>query len=368
MPAEGPAIFKSLEVIMEKCKIPFVKKLIIVFLAATCMLFGADVSHAQNLKAYVSTQDGSKVFVYSLVNHQLINTIDIYKPTPLAQALPPNANDILAVGERIFLTVPGSEISQNGINEIKVIDSRSDRVIASIKTDMTPSGLLEHKGRIYVMNRYGRTIQEIDPVNLKIVRSIPFTPPAQIPLNNPLTMEIANDKIYLPFPGGMGRLGIIQILDLKTGTPVKTVEFGTVSPYGPLAIRKAGENKIYLGGLRSVGVLDTQSDRIIKNIVLSGRELYVQSFTLHGNKLYAANGVSTLSVIDVQGDVLTTDIDTGYHDYACHLKVGIASYENRIFVADAGRGIKIIDTVKDKLMVTIASEEPLGPVTVIRSK
>jgi len=352
---------------MEKCKVPFVKTLFVIVLVLF-VLCTAGTGQAQNLKAYVSTQDGSKVLVFDLSSHQLIKSIDLYKPTHLQQALPPNANDIQAVGDRIFITVPGPEISKSGINEIKIIDTRSDSVTATIKTDLTPSGLLEFQGHIYVVNRYGNTIQEIDPATLKIVRTLTFKAPVQTPLNNPLTLEIANGKIYLPYPGGLARPGYLQILDLKTGNALKTLEFNPISPYGPLAIKKVGEGKIYLGGISNVAVLDTKTDTIVKNIILSGRELNVQSFAVQGQKLYAANGVSSVSVIDTQTDTLITDIDTGYHDYASHLKAGIAVYENKVFVADAGRGIKIIDTTRDKLLMTIPSEEPLGPVAVTGSR
>jgi len=358
-----------MEVIMEKRKALFITSTFIIFLIMVVgILSNASLCEAQEGKAYVSTQDGSKLLVFNLADHQLIKSIEIYTPTPLEQVLPPNANDVIAVGNYIFMTVPGAEISKTGKNELKVIDSKSNMVVNTIKADMTPSGLLEYNGLIYMVNRYGGTIQEIDPRNLKIVRTIPFKPSGQTPLNNPLTMAIDNDKIYLPFPGGLARPGIIQVLDLKTGTPIKTIEFNTISPYGPLAIKKVGENKIYLGGIRSVGVLDTQSDRITRSIILSGREIYVQSFVLYEGKVYAANGVSTVSVIDPQADTLLTEIDTGYHDYACHLRAGIAAAANKIFVADAGRGIKIIDVKSNRLVMNIASDEPLGPVAIIGSK
>jgi DNA-binding beta-propeller fold protein YncE len=357
-----------MEVMMERCNIPFLKKAFIAFLIIAGMLSATILCEAQGGKAYISTQDATKMLVFNLANHQLIKSIDIYTPTPLAQILPPNPNDVIAVGDRIFMTVPGSEISKAGINEIKVIDSLSDLVVATIKTDMTPSGLLEYKGRVYVVNRYGNTIQEIDPDSLKIVRTIPFTAPGKVPLNNPLTMEIANDKIYLPYPGDLARPGIIQVLNLKTGTLLKVIEFNTVSPDGPLAIKKVSEGKIYLGGNRSVGVLDTQSDRITRSITLSSREINVQSFAICGDKVYTANGMSTTSVIDTQSDTLLTEIDTGYHYYASHLKAGIAAAGNKIFIADAGRGIKIIDARQNKLILTIVSDEPLGPVAIIGSK
>jgi DNA-binding beta-propeller fold protein YncE len=200
------------------------------------------------------------------------------------------------------------------------------------------------------------------------VRTIPFAAPVTFPLNNPMTMEIANGKIYLPYPGGLARPGLVQVLDLKTGASLKVIEFSSVSPYGPLAVKKVAEGKLYLGGIRSVAVLDTQSDRIIRNIPLSGKEIYVQSFAISGENVYTANGVSTVSVIHIPSDILSQEIDTGYHDYACHLKAGIAAAGNKIFVSDAGRGIKIIDAMKNKIVLTIASGEPAGPIAIIGSK
>jgi YVTN family beta-propeller protein len=355
-----------MEVDMEKCDIRFYTRLITVIMITLGMLcFTAHHIEAQSGKAYVSTQDGTKMLVFSLTNHNLIKTIPIYTATPLGQALPPNINDVLAVGNRIFMTVPGPEISAAGINELKVIDSRSDTILATLKTGLTPSGLLEYKGRVYVVNRYGNSIQEIDPDTLKVVRTIPFTAPKQMALNNPISMEIVNDKIYLPFPGGLERPGVIQVMDLKTGAPLKAIDFTPVSPYGPLAIKKVGEGKIYLGGAQSVAVLDTQTDKIIKTIILSGRDINVQSFTLSGGKVYAANGVSTVSVIDPLNDLFITEIDIGYHAYAYHLKAGSAAVGNKIIVVDAGHGIKVIDTVNDRFVMTIASDEPLGPIAII---
>ncbi|MDQ5987554.1 MAG: hypothetical protein CSYNP_03299 [Syntrophus sp. SKADARSKE-3] len=351
---------------MEKRGIRFYSRLIaVIMITLGLFCFTAHRCEAQTGKAYVSTQDGTKMLIFSLTNHTLIKTIPIYTATPLGQVLPPNINDVIAVGNRIFMTVPGPEISAAGINELKVIDSRSDTVVATLKTGLTPSGLLEYKGRVYVVNRYANSIQEIDPGTLKIVRTIPFAPPKQIAMNNPLFMEIVNDKIYLPFPGGLERPGVIQVIDLKTGAPLKTIDFTSVSPSGPFAIKKVSDGKIYLGGIRSVAVLDTQTDKITKTIILSGRDIYVQSFTMSGGKVYAATGVSTVSVIDPRDDQFVTEIDIGNHDYASHLKADGAALDNKVVIADAGHGLKIIDTVKDRFVMTIASDEPVGPIAII---
>jgi len=354
---------------MKKSDYCFKARMMVVFMVIIGVLLSFVLqSQAQTRKAYVSAQDGTKVFVFDLSQNNLIKTIDIYTPTPLGKVLPPNINDILAVGQKIFMTVPGAEISAAGRNEVKVIDARSDTIVATLKTDMTPSGLLAYQGKIYIVNRYGNTIQEMDPDTMQIVRSIPFSAPGPLAMNHPLFMEIAHDKIYLPFPGALSRPGGIQILSLKTGEMLKFIDFSTISNYGPMAIKKVGEDKIYLGGAQSVAVLDTRQDQITKTIKLSGREVYVQAFMLNAGKVYAANGVSTVSVIDPRNDTLINEIDVGFHSYACHLKAGIAASTNQILIADAGRGLKIIDATKGKLVLTVASQEPLGAMAIIPEK
>jgi len=346
----------------------FVKAITFLVIAIACLLFAVHAVAAEAGKAYISSQDASKLYIVDLSKNSIVKTLDIFTPTLLEKALPPNINDVLAVGKRIFMTVPGPAISPAGVNEIKVIDSRSDTVVATLKTDMTPSGLLEHDGKVYVVNRYGSTVQEIDPQKLRITRTIPFPAPKSIPMNPPVFMEIANGKIYLPFPGGISRPGGVQILDLKTGKAQEFVDFVPISNYGPLAIKKVEEDKIYLGGANNVAVLDTRTDKITKIVSISTKDQHVESFALQGNKVYTANGVSTVSVIDARSDRFIKEIDVGYHSYAWHLRAGIAATAQGVYVADAGRGIKIIDVTTDRLSDTLETEEPIVAIAIIADK
>lgn len=354
-----------MEAKMERSNLTLLVKLLAVLLTGLgLMLSGAPASEAQTGKAYISSQDGTKIFVFDLSKNSLSSTINVFTPTPLGKVLPPNINDILVTSGKVFATIPGPEIAASGINEVRVFDPKSDVLLGTIKTDMTPSGLLEYEGNVYVVNRYGYTIQVIDPKTLKIIRTIPFTNPKSTPMNNPLFMEIANDKIYLPFPGGLSRPGGIQVIDLKTEKPMKIIEFGTVSSYGPVAIKKISNDKIYLGGSRSVAVLDTKTDEITKEVPLSSKDVYVQSFDVYKNRVYVANAVSTVDIIDTGNDTVLKEIDIGYHSYAFHLRTDVAAMMDKVFVSDAGRGLKIIDTRTEKLITTIITDEPLGPVAI----
>ncbi len=341
---------------------------LMVLAVSTVLCISSSGRAAEAEKVFVSLQDGSQVLVFDPATRSITRTVTIYTPSPLGRALPPNVNDILAVDGKVWMTVPGSQVSETGINQIVLIDGETATPITMRKAGLTPSGLLSHDGRIYVVNRYSNTIEEIDAATSTSLRTIRFSAPQQGAWNPPLFLEIDNGKIYLPFPGGFSRPGLIQVLDLKTGALLKSIDFAPVSTYGPLAIKRVGENKVYLGGLNSIAVLNTITDTITRTIALSSSPLYVQSFALAGNKVYAANGVSTVSVLDRTRDAFIREIDIGYHAYACHLRAGIAAGENRIYVGDAGRGLKIVDTTTDTLAATIPSEAPLGPVAVARVK
>ena len=355
----------EMEVNMEKVNLTMPVKVLTILLITSGLLFSAALStEAQTGKAYVSSQDGTKIFVFDLSKNSLSKTINVFTPTPLGKALPPNINDVAVAEGKVFVSIPGPEIAATGINEVRVFDPRSDVLLGTIKTDMTPSGLLEYGGNIYVVNRYGYTIQVIDPKTLKITRTIPFTVPKSTPMNNPLFMEIANDKIYLPFPGGLSRPGGVQVIDLKTGKPTKFIEFNAISSYGPVAIKRISNDKIYLGGSHSVAVLDTGTDEITKEVPLSSKDVYAQSIAVYKNKAYVANSVSTVDVIDTGNDTVLKEIDIGYHSYAFHLRTDVAAAMDKVFVSDAGRGLKIIDTRTEKLITTITTDEPLGPVAI----
>jgi DNA-binding beta-propeller fold protein YncE len=156
----------------------------------------------------------------------------------------------------------------------------------------------------------------------------------------------------------------ILVLALKTGEPLKFIDFDAISHYGPVAIKSVGDDKIYLGGAQSVAVLDTRVDEIVKTVPVSTQDVHVQSFARHGNRIYAATDVSTVSVIDLRNDSFVKEIDIGSHPYAHHLRVGICAAGNKIYIADAGRGFKAIDILTDRLISVINTLEPLGPVAI----
>ncbi|MCJ7509411.1 MAG: M64 family metallo-endopeptidase [Dehalococcoidia bacterium] len=322
-------------------------------------------------KAYVSSQDGTKVFVIDLATNSIVKTIDIFTPAGFCADQPPYINDIKVIDGKVFLSVPGAGPPLPGceVNQIKVIDTNSDTVVNTINTDRTPSGFKEYDGKLYVVNRYGNTIHEIDPDTETILRSVPFSNPNPGYMNNPISLEIVNNKIYLPFPGAGGTPGGIQLLDLTSGAVLKFIDFAPVDYYGPVSIERVAGNKMYVGGHRDVAVLDTGTDTIVKTIrVKSETAGYVRAFAVASGKVFAANSESTVSAVDLSTDAFIKQIDVGLHPSLAHSIVDIVASGDKVYVTDpadyygAPQGVKIIDATTDTVVGTITTNEFFGAI------
>jgi hypothetical protein len=319
------------------------------------MTFGCimPASSATKSLAYVSNLIGSKVFVIDLSTNSIVDTIDIFTSTGGMDFL---MSDIRIYKNKAFLTVPGDMF--NLTNKVKIINTDLNTVVDSISTDNAPSGIAVYNGNVYVLNRFKSTIHEIDPVTNTIIRTISFS--SGYP-NPPIYLEITNDKIYLPFPGSGGTAGGVEVLNLTTGSKIKSIDFGSLDNYGPIGIKKVGANKIYVGGHQDVGVIDVTSDSLIKKIRVKDETAgFILGFTTSGNKVYSANAEGTSSVIDVSADTLIKEIMVGYCSYCAYFNVDIAALGNKVYMTIPDQGVKVIDALTNELVDSIATPDYVG--------
>ncbi len=303
--------------------------------------------------AYVSNLIGSKVFVIDLSTNSIVDTIDIFTSTGGMDFL---MSDIRIYKNKAFLTVPGDMFDL--INQVKIIDTDVNTVIDSISTDNAPSGIAVYNGNVYVLNRFKSTIHEIDPVTNTILRTISFS--SSYP-NPPIFLEITNDKIYLPFPGSGGSAGGVEVLNLTTGSKIKSIGFETLDNYGPIGIKKVGANKIYVGGHQDVAVIDVVSDSIVKTIRIKDETAgFIYAFTTLGNKVYTANAEGTCSVIDATADTLIKKIIVGFCSSCAYFNVDIAALGSKVYMSIPGQGLKVIDALTDELVDSIATPDYAG--------
>jgi hypothetical protein len=340
------------------------KDIVLLAIAAVIMSLGYIITASSATKsfAYVSNLDGSKVFVIDLSTDSITNIINIYTPTG---GMDPLINDIRIYKNKAFLSVPGDMMSTL-INKVKIIDTDLNTVVDSVSTDNAPTGIAIYNGKVYVLNRFTGTIHEIDPVTNTIVRTIPYSSSYS---NPPIYLEITNDKIYLPFPGSGGTAGGVEVLDLTTGTKIKSIGFDSVDNYGPIGIKKIGANKIYVGGHQDVGVIDVASDSLVKKIRIKSETAgFIYAFTTIGNKVYSANEEGTCSVIDASADTLLKEIIVGFCYSCAYSIVDIAALGSRVYMTIPTQGVKVIDALTNELIDSISTPDYVGALDILEQR
>ncbi|MGA1864046.1 MAG: chitobiase/beta-hexosaminidase C-terminal domain-containing protein [bacterium] len=346
----------------------------IALLAILFLFFSSPASQAAG-KAYVTDIYGTNVSVVDLSTNSVIKIINIYSPNSSCTSESPYfINDIKIIGSKVFVSVPGAETTQCEINQIAVIDTSTDTVVNRIDTDRLPSGLKEYEGKLYVLNQGSNTIHEIDPNTETIIRTIPFPNLSAYQMSNPSRLEIVDDKIYLPYPGSGNAQGGVGILDLATGNAIRFEVFGQIDGYGPLGIKQVAEHKIYLGGLKHVGIFDTTTDKIVNAVqVKDETEGLIADFAVVSNKVYTANPESSVSVINLSSNSFITQIDLDIHPTGAHPLVGIAAFDGKVYATDAvngddaPQGVHIIDPASDTVIGKISTDQFFGAIDILEA-
>ncbi|MGA1841536.1 MAG: chitobiase/beta-hexosaminidase C-terminal domain-containing protein [bacterium] len=326
-------------------------------------------------KAYVTDIYGTNVNVIDLSTNSIIKIINIYSPSSSCTSESPYfIHDIEIIGSKVFISVPGAETTQCEINQIAVIDTATDTVVNRIDTDRLPSGLREYKGKLYVVNQGSNTIHEIDPNTETIIRTIPFPNLSAYQMSNPRRLEIVDDKIYLPYPGSGNAQGGVGVLDLATGNAIRFEVFGQIDGYGPLGIKQVAAHKIYLGGIKHVGVFDTTTDKIVNAVqVKNETEGLIADFAVVSNKVYTANPESSVSVINLSSDSFIAQIDLDVHPTGAHPLVGIAAFDGKVYATDAvngddaPQGVHIIDSASDIVVGKISTDQFFGAIDILEA-
>jgi len=311
-------------------------------------------------KAYISALAGKNVSVVNLDTNQVVRKIDIFTPSSGCAAVAPHINDIAILGRKVFLSVPGSMDTQCEVNQVKVIDAATDTVVNSIDTASAPGSFKVYNGMLYVLSRFGNRIHEIDPETETIVRDIPFSSIGSGNISNPKYFEIVNGKIYLPFAGTGSAPGGVVILDLNTGAYVNAINCAIISfmgdptwsYFGPTGIRQVASNKIYLGGRKSVAVVNPSTDAIVKVILNVKGETAgdILDFTVANGLVFTANPESTISIINPATDTFIGQLDIKVHSGDSHTVVDIIPFGDYLYVTDAmddsgaPQGVAIVDT------------------------
>jgi len=276
-------------------------------------------------------------------------------------------------GPRLYVVCEGSD-------EIRVIDSRSGKIEASIPVGHVPRGIAQSPdGRqLYVTNAWSDTVSVIDTAALKVVQTLPagFEPTGVIADRSGTTLYVAN------------RLsGDVSVIDLKSGQETKRLLAGRGASY--LALAPDGKQIFCTHVYPNIGKFRTPPNSEI-TVIETERQMVVDRKLLHNvagvfhvaisvdGKLGVAAQLRPKNLIPLAhvehgwafGDSLTLfgpdvgepvqiPIDELDHYYALPWGVAIAPDKAKLFLTTAGaESVTVIDVAR--LLKTVRTRRGLA--------
>ncbi len=271
------------------------------------------------------------------IRHTLITTLGI-----IALALVTLAN--------ISSAAPFAYISNNDSQNISVIDTATDTVIATVNVGSCPVGVAVNpmETMVYVANYGSNNVSVIDTANDTVVATVNVGV-------NPYGVAV-NPKGTKGYVANYGSNNF-SVIDTANDTVTATVNVGS-NPVG-VAVDPAG-TKVYVTnyGSNNVSVIDTTTNTIIatENVGIKPQGVAVNPA---GTKVYVANnGSNNVSVIDTANDTVTATVNVGSNPVG----VAVDPAGTKVYVANSGsNNISVIDTATNTVSATVnVGSTPFG--------
>ena len=280
--------------------------------------------------AYITNQNSNNVSVIDTATNTVVATIPVGSG-PVGVAVNPS-------GTRLYVTNRGS-------GNISVIDTSTNAVVATIPVGSGPVGVAVNPSgtRLYAANFSSNTVSVIDTSTNAVVATIPV---GSAP--NDVAVNPSGTRLYV-----VNHLSsTVSVIDASTNTVVITIPVGSV-PVG-VAVNPSGA-RVYVTSDFSgkVSVIDTSTNTVFATISVGSRPQGV-AVNLFGTRVYAANyGSNTVSVIDTSTNTVFATIPVG----SGPIGVAVNPSGTRLYVANnSSNTVSVIDTSTN----TVAATIPVG--------
>lgn len=288
--------------------------------------------------AYITNNGSNDVSVIDTASNKVTATIPV-SANPGGIAINPR-------GDRAYVVNAGS-------NNVSVIDTTSNRVIFNIPVGDNPSDIAVNPTgtRAYVTNIGSGdkfpmgTVSVIDLVSNRVITTIPVgIEPGSV------TVNPAGTRVYVTaIIGGFG----ISVIDASTNKVVGTIEAGM--PYD-LLINPSGTLLYVAGAGEYIDVFSTSNDQRVARIpVPMATDPIKLAMNPDGTRLYVTNHTNPdVTVIDTQeNQVIATIPFESYSstDFSSGISVNPAG--TAVYVATPGDKISVIDTSNHRVFATV---------------
>jgi YVTN family beta-propeller protein len=305
-----------------------------IFIGLALLLLPATVATAAPF-AYITNAGSDNVSVIDTATNAVVATIPVgVSPTGVA---------VSADGTRVY-------IANSGSDSVSVIDATRNSILATVATGIEPSGVAVNAAgtRVYVTNAASDSVSVIDATRNSVVATVPV---GAIPLG--VVVNPAGTRVYV----ANSDASRVSVIDTGTNSVIAGVPVGAV-PYA-IAVNPAG-TRIYVTHVPdtepvngTVTVIDAASNAIVAVVPL-GLNVAATGVTTNaaGTRVYAAGVLGGVFVIDAGSNRL---IDT----------LGVEGVLGGIAINGAGTRIYVANIIGDTVaVVDLASRSVIARVPV----
>ena len=279
--------------------------------------------------AYIANEESDNISVIDTATDKVMATISVGS-NPVGVAINPN-------GTRIYVANAHS-------NDVSVIDTATNTVIATVPAGSSPKGIAVNPNgkKVYVANEGSNNVFVIDTAKNTVVSTVNTG-------KNPAGVAVSPDgkKAYVTNYGEK----TVSVIDTATNKVTATVSAGK----GPKEIAVAPDGtKVYLvnSDNRSISVIDTATNSITSTMKIRGIPSGV-TVNPEGTKVYVASNdeaFSSILVIDTSTNEVTTTIPVGPNPAG----VAVSPDGKKVYVAiNLYNAVSVIDTATNTITATM---------------
>jgi YVTN family beta-propeller protein len=257
----------------------------------------------------------------------------------------------------IVCAAPFAYITNEDSNNVSVIDTATDTVVATVSVGIQPYGVAVSPdgAKVYVTNlgdypSYEGTVSVIDTATNTAIATVPVG-------IHPFGVAVSPDgsKVYVANSGIYpNNEGTVSVINTTTNTVTATVDDVGSSSVG-VAVNPDGSN-VYITNLDgySVSVINTTTNTVTATVDVEMMPFGI-AVTPDGTQVYVANrGAASVSVIDTATNTVTATVNrVGSNPKA----VAVNPDGSKVYVInELSKNVAVIDTATNTITATV----PLG--------
>lgn len=286
--------------------------------------------HPDGTRLYVSDYKTSIISVINLDTNEITSTIDI-KSRPWSMVFNPS-------GTKLY-------VANHLANIISVIDPATDEVTAEITVSKDPGAMVFHPNgtRIYMINNSVNTLTIIDAESNNVLEAISV---GKQP--DRLTINSDGSRLYVTNKEDK----TVSIINTVTNRVIKNASVGYRNT--PTVVTTKG-NKVYIGGTDSILGLDTTRNRITSSFPVLNIGMSLLAHPTQ-NRLYLANILDTISVINLDTSTVTDTIATGTDMGA--VQIALSANGSRLYATNTyDKTVSVINTTTNAVIDLVSLNE-----------